>query len=661
MKKALLMYASGAFDPHTGIGTTMSNGVIAKSLYETLSSTGYSVDYIGPEDADRFEQKNYDLFVGQPLNWVIAADRSCASKCILFMPTTHPIRRTKIMIKEAIRWRSSIEEWLPIEKNDIEAFRKADLILQIGNQYAVEALIRNGIPPEKIIHIHYGINHLPVLEDYTIRNTSNFLYLASIAGIRKGFPKILELSIKINDSLKLAIVGKILRESWEERLRKVLNSNSNINFIGWVDSCSNEYQKTLSNNAWLLFPTVEEGEPGTVLEAMSLGIVPLLTSKGSGIDFSIINNRFDICIEKQFMKAKSMSGNNWLTLSRQARQYVKVLHNYDDWLIRLKNIWGKINSKPFYNKPKVSVILPIHNKEKTINSILNCLWKTTRSYINWDLHIIYDGCTDGTRTVSPKTLSNFSICIYEYEKPNIFEVRANNFGLKMADGEYCIILQDDIFIKEAFWLEQMIAWMEQYPRIAVLGGLAGVNFFSRSLKAGNSETILGRDELFTRLDWRSTPRLKNIAYEVDAVMRGPIVLRKSLLESLGYLDEGYAPLYNDDMDYCFKIRSLGYSVFCYPIDVENRSLTMSNYDPIKRRYMDRIMKENIIKFYEKWEHMMGNHTHYLCLPKPHWSALYEPRTKLSKIRDQLTMPIYLLLARTARRSFLAARSLLNKR
>jgi glycosyltransferase involved in cell wall biosynthesis len=633
VKRALLLYSSYHFDPRIGHQTNESASIIAKSLYKSLEFSGYQVDYIGPDEADSFLERDYDLFVGQPANWLKARIRSRAKKSVLFMPTTHPLRRNNLMKQVAKKWNVSPEELLPVGASDLEAFQEADWIIQIGNQYAIEGLLRNGVPINKIIHVHYGLERPIKFNSRKIINLNSFLYLATTLGLRKGFPELIKLFSNIGNQNSLMLIGRVVNEPWITILKNSLESHANWLHFQFIESYP-EYLEIISKNAFLIFPTVEEAEPGTLIESMSLGLVPLITSSGSGIDYSICDNcDREVSIEEQINLIKKIDLKEFDILSKKAVHYIDLFHDYDAWEKRLNNIWNKIynTSQRF---PHVSIILPIYNKEKTISTLIKNLWTATKTYRNFDLHVIYDGCVDQTEEIASKVFKNLSISIFEYKKDDIFEVKSNNFGLRKSKGEYCVLLQDDNYIYENQWLEQMISWLDQHPKVAVLGGLAGVNFFPLGTKIEGVGVSSTKKEVYQRLDWRIDSKLNRCIYETDAVMRGPLILRKSFLEKYGYLDEIYAPLYNDDMDYCFRMRDLGFGVFCFPISVENRSLTMAKYDSRKNEIFSNIIERNSKIFYNRWEDKMGNHDSYLTLPKPRWGMYYDSRTGLSRIKDK---------------------------
>jgi FkbM family methyltransferase len=629
MKKSLLLYSKHHFDPAVGTELTASAGIIAKSLYDTLIRSGYEVTYVDPTEVAHFPTSHYDLFIGQPAGWNELSKKVDGAIKIIFMPTTHPLRRNRLIKAAAEKWQVKPEELLESEMT-IKALEAADYIFQIGNKEAVQSLVENGIPREKIIPLHYGLPHIGIENIKESRPLENFIHLASGLGLRKGLPETLYLYEKFLKDKRLTLVGEFYKhepnyEFWKEKVSAFEKKNINFKSRGYIPSDTEEYSRLLEQQSWLLYPSIEEGEPGTVIEAMSKGIVPLLTPSGSGINFSI-SDSFDVPVEKQLIHAITTEQKGWRNASDKARHYVEIFHNHKDWEERLSALWKSLNDKGKIEAPKASIVLSVFNKETIIEELLDKLWETTRNYKNFDLHIIFDGCKDRTEDRARNALKKYTVPVYEYITDDIFEIKTNNIGLKNATGEYCVLLQDDNFLHEEGWLEKIVGWMEQTPRAGIVGGLAGVNFFPLDANPqglGAAKTPL---EVYKRIDMRLEPKYSRVIQEVDAVMRGPLVLRKSLLERHGYLDESYAPLYNDDMDYCFRLRNLGYSVFHFPIGVENRELTVSHQDPSKKDIWKKAVERNQKLFYSRWEKDMGKHDHYIAIPLP------ESRSKRLLIR-----------------------------
>ena len=95
-----------------------------------------------------------------------------------------------------------------------------------------------------------------------------------------------------------------------------------------------------------------------------------------------------------------------------------------------------------------SIVLTIHNKEWLVREVLDGIVNNTEG--EYELIIVIDGCTDKTfDVVEDYFYGREDLCPYTIiTTPDVFETMANNSGLKLAKGEYVIIIQDDMIVRE---------------------------------------------------------------------------------------------------------------------------------------------------------------------------------------------------------------------
>lgn len=90
---------------------------------------------------------------------------------------------------------------------------------------------------------------------------------------------------------------------------------------------------------------------------------------------------------------------------------------------------------------KVSIIMPVYNKEryieKSINSIIN------QSFTEWELIIINDGSTDSTLEVCHQ-FTDVRVRIFSVENGGVSKAR--NIGLSKAYGEYITFVDGDDYL-----------------------------------------------------------------------------------------------------------------------------------------------------------------------------------------------------------------------
>ena len=106
----------------------------------------------------------------------------------------------------------------------------------------------------------------------------------------------------------------------------------------------------------------------------------------------------------------------------------------------------------------VSIIVPVYNVEKYIIATIESVLKQT--YTNWELILIEDGSTDGTKEVVTKYLQELAddrICFHIIEE-NLGAAGARNYGMDISKGRFVTYLDsDDLWIPEK--LQKQVAFM----------------------------------------------------------------------------------------------------------------------------------------------------------------------------------------------------------
>jgi GT2 family glycosyltransferase len=157
--------------------------------------------------------------------------------------------------------------------------------------------------------------------------------------------------------------------------------------------------------------------------------------------------------------------------------------------------------------------------------------------------------------------------------------RANNIGFEESSGRYLLFSNPDIEVGEDT-LPTLIALMDDHPPVGActpflqlvktgdvdwgahrgfptpwasftyMSGLA--RLFKRSRKLSK---VFGQYHLLDR----------DLAceHEVDAIRGGFFFVRRDVFQEAGRWDEDYF-MYGEDLDLCFEIKELGYSIMFYP-------------------------------------------------------------------------------------------------
>ncbi len=137
----------------------------------------------------------------------------------------------------------------------------------------------------------------------------------------------------------------------------------------------------------------------------------------------------------------------------------------------------------------VSVVIPIYNAERTIEDCINCIVKQTLT--SWQLILVNDGSTDGTKTLIEKYKEDSRIVIYEQENQGVSVAR--NKGIELATGKYMFFLDSDDIIDEDL-LQKAFDFAEENMLDLVTCGHIERNSTNYNKNYSNHETFVATDK-----------------------------------------------------------------------------------------------------------------------------------------------------------------------
>ncbi len=175
-------------------------------------------------------------------------------------------------------WRPPGRLWtnfLAVAKSDAVLIKGNTRILEGYHRYSsafrdTYSLINNGIVFEQ--QRSFG----------AARDPLTFVYPVTLMCLRKGAhvlaPAWREFAREFPQA-RLLILGR----EGDVDLRRELQACPNVEFLGEFQSGSDHYVSSLNRARWVIFPSLAEGQAGTLLESMACGCIPI-ASRESGID-----------------------------------------------------------------------------------------------------------------------------------------------------------------------------------------------------------------------------------------------------------------------------------------------------------------------------------------------------------------------------------------
>lgn len=157
---------------------------------------------------------------------------------------------------------------------------------------------------------------------------------------------------------------------------------------------------------------------------------------------------------------------------------------------------------------------------------------------------------------------------------NVGFSKANNQALRIAGGEYVLLLNPDTVVQEDTF-QKCIEFMDSHPEAGALGVkmIDGKGIFLPESKRGLPTPevalykMLGLNKLFPKSRRFGKYHLgylpENETNPVDVLAGAYMFIRKEVLDRIGYLDETFF-MYGEDIDLSYRITEAGYLNYYYP-------------------------------------------------------------------------------------------------
>lgn len=233
---------------------------------------------------------------------------------------------------------AGFEKYLPgkyIDK-EIEQF---DAVWYIGNAYNFHSYDKFNMPTSYFIK-NNGYSFSDVENSY-LRNSKNFLFFASSGQVHKGLDLLLEIFSE-NDmrDYRLYVCSNYEKEEdfCKEYYRELFATN-NIIPCGFVDIESVKFKSIIKKCAYTILPSCSEGCAGSVLTAMSGGVIPIVSKECGFENDEVINlpdcNKETIC---QYIRIYSQKDKRWIEENaKKSMEVVKTRYSKADFSTSVRN------------------------------------------------------------------------------------------------------------------------------------------------------------------------------------------------------------------------------------------------------------------------------------------------------------------------------------
>jgi GT2 family glycosyltransferase len=254
-------------------------------------------------------------------------------------------------------------------------------------------------------------------------------------------------------------------------------------------------------------------------------------------------------------------------------------------------------------EPKVSILIPTRDNPTLLRNCIESV-ESLSTYNNYEILVVDNG-SEGPEMLS--YLASIPHRVLRFDEDFNYS-RINNFAAAHARGEYLLLLNDDTEVISPGWMEAMLGHA-QGAEVGAVGakllypdGLiqhAGValgagNFWAPGVAAhacqhypAGSTGLVGE--------------VINTTRNYGAVTAACLMIRRSVFEEVGGLDEALTVAFND-VDLCLKVREKGYRVVYTP------HAELYHYESSSRGYQRRPEENLLVR--KRWAEELDHDPYY---------------------------------------------------
>lgn len=259
---------------------------------------------------------------------------------------------------------------------------------------------------------------------------------------------------------------------------------------------------------------------------------------------------------------------------------------------------------------RASIIVLTYNQlEIATKPCIESIYKYT-PIDEFELIIVDNASSDDTIEYLNSLLNKFSNIKVKFNEVNRGYAGGINDGLRLAVGEYIILLNNDTLVTPN-WLNSLLHPLQMDLSIGLVSPISN--------SVGNEQEVQLRnltEENYILNSEKYIKENKEYYFETNKVGFFCVATRRDVVEKVGFLDEQFGIGMFEDDDYCLRVKKNGYKIvitescFIYHKgSVSFKALTSEEYDSLSKRNkmlffnknkMEWVLSDIAIAFLEKF-------------------------------------------------------------
>ncbi|HJQ26315.1 MAG TPA: glycosyltransferase, partial [Blastocatellia bacterium] len=281
--------------------------------------------------------------------------------------------------------------------------------------------------------------------------------------------------------------------------------------------------------------------------------------------------------------------------SRKRAQARIKLAKQHTWSARYRQLAAEIPK--LYGK--AAIIIVSYMQFDYLKLCLESIWAKT-SYPNFEVIVVDNGGR-------PEIVSYLQECAAREPRlkiilnsKNLGFARANNIGIRAAEGcDYVVLLNDDTVVTRG-WLGKLIQYLSD-SQVGLVGPVTNWT--------GNEARIAVDYDRIEAMDDFAEGYMRRHAgqsFDVPMLAMYCVGFRRALVDKIGLLDEQFGMGMFEDDDFAMRVRQARHRVICAE-DIFIHHWGSASFSCLDRRKYDRLFKQNRKKFEKKWGRAWQSH------------------------------------------------------
>lgn len=252
---------------------------------------------------------------------------------------------------------------------------------------------------------------------------------------------------------------------------------------------------------------------------------------------------------------------------------------------------------PLMDHPLITILIPNYEHLKDLRMCLNSIWDRS-TYQHYEIIILENNSADPALFEYYEEISKRpDTRVLRYDEPFNYS-NINNFGVQHANGEYILLLNNDIEVITPNWLEVMLSHAVR-PEVGMVG--ARLYYPNNTIQHDGVVIGLGHVAGHINVNFRRSINgyldRSRFTKQFSAVTAACVLIPKKVYDEVGGLDPEYKIAYGD-VDLCLRIRRQGYWITC-PVDAE-----LFHYES-KTRGLD-TTREKALRFEQERDRLLNS-------------------------------------------------------